>query len=195
MTACTEARAKELTARIRHSLNACWELVVEAYQLRVWTVLGYDNWADYVTSEFGMSQLKIPLDMVGEVVGNMREQGMSHRAIGEALGVGEATARRAAASFGAPSRQSVTGRDGKVYPARRPAAAVAAETPDPLEEDEGYHVQLGPPSCPPAQLRDEKIAEMHQWQQQGLAIAGSGLTYDERGVMLLKLEKIKDALT
>lgn len=116
----TASHARELTDRIRTGVEAIWELVKQAYQSRVWAVLGYDSWDDYCTREFGTSRIRLPREERQEVVSSMREIGMSTRAIASATGDSPRTVRRALDSGGANAPrdaepQPVTGTDGKTY--------------------------------------------------------------------------------
>ena len=48
--------ARELTEKIRGTVNALWELLYEAYQRKAWKALEYATWEDYVKQEFDMSR-------------------------------------------------------------------------------------------------------------------------------------------
>lgn len=49
-------RAKNLTENIRAAVDRVWELLTEAYEARVWEVLGYSSWEAYVREEFALSR-------------------------------------------------------------------------------------------------------------------------------------------
>lgn len=48
----TEEEARELTERIRASIEDTWKLLVEAHETKAWKALGYERWADYIANEF-----------------------------------------------------------------------------------------------------------------------------------------------
>jgi hypothetical protein len=103
---CMDATAaRALTDRMKTGVAVMSELIKEAYQGRVWDALGYSNWDEYVTREFGTGQLRIPKEERTEYVASLRESGMSLRAIASATGISEPTVRRelanATASFDA----------------------------------------------------------------------------------------------
>lgn len=50
------AGARELTDRIRESVESLWSLLLEAYERQAWRALGYDRWQDYVETEFDMTR-------------------------------------------------------------------------------------------------------------------------------------------
>ncbi|WP_431711439.1 hypothetical protein [Glutamicibacter uratoxydans] len=86
--------AREVTDKIRQALSFTWELVKIAYQGRAWDALGYSSWNDYCIREFGTHHIKIPMEDRQEIVGSLREAGMSIRAIGTATGLGRGTIDR-----------------------------------------------------------------------------------------------------
>lgn len=78
--------ARERAARIRTALEDVAPLIVEAYQNRDWDLLGYSDWHSYVVGEFG-GPLRLGRDDRKQAVLELRQEGMSTRAIGDALGV------------------------------------------------------------------------------------------------------------
>ncbi len=91
-----------------------------AYAHRDWLVLGYGSWFAYVDSEFGAELRQLSRDERPQAVADLRGQGMSTRQIGAALGVDQATVVRTPQVMqDASPEQTVTGADGKEYPARR----------------------------------------------------------------------------
>jgi len=110
--------ARVLTARIRESVAGVWDLIVEAYTSRAWTSLGYDSWDDYTRTEFDGVRIALPREDRREVIGSLRDAGLSTRAIASAIGVNDKTVRNdlAGAEYSAP----VIGADGKQY-APKPA--------------------------------------------------------------------------
>ena len=80
--------ARDLTDRIKVAVEGTWQLVKEAYVSRAWSALGYQSWDDYCTREFGTSRLRLPREERQEVVGSLRDAGLSIRAIAAATGHG-----------------------------------------------------------------------------------------------------------
>lgn len=127
-----EARA--LTDRIATAVEATWHLIAEAYTRRAWAALGYQSWDDYTTREFGTSRLRLPREERQEVVGSLRDAGLSMRAIASATGIDRKTVRNELAQVGENGppakpleRKTVTpnfkpgtvkGTDGKTYQAK-----------------------------------------------------------------------------
>ncbi|MEV5140330.1 hypothetical protein AB0K71_06025 [Streptomyces syringium] len=115
----TEEQARALTDRIKIAVEGTWQLICEAYTSRTWAALGYDSWDAYCAAEFATAHLQLPREKRQEVVGSMRDRGLSLRAIASAIGTSPATAMRdAAVSDETPA--VVTGTDGRTYPAHRP---------------------------------------------------------------------------
>jgi hypothetical protein len=47
--------ARDLTERIKQSVDRVWDLLLDAYSGRAWEALGYRGWGAYVTAEFDIS--------------------------------------------------------------------------------------------------------------------------------------------
>lgn len=88
---CTPEQARDLTDRIKFSLDGMWELVRAAYISRAWAALGYLTWDEYCTREFGTSHIRLPREERGEVIGSLRDSGLSLRAIAAATGLSRGT--------------------------------------------------------------------------------------------------------
>lgn len=86
--------ARDLTDRIKVGVEAVWHLITEAYTSRAWAALGYRNWDEYCTREFGTSRLRLPREERSEVVASLRESGLSIRAIAAATGLDKKTVNR-----------------------------------------------------------------------------------------------------
>lgn len=82
----SEVEARELTDTIRDSANLLWDMIVTAYQGRVWDALGYDTWDRYCNSEFRECRLRLPQEERAEVITSLRGSGLSLRAIASATG-------------------------------------------------------------------------------------------------------------
>ncbi|MFD7841365.1 hypothetical protein ACFV4K_00295 [Nocardia sp. NPDC059764] len=116
MTVIEKTAARELTDRIRAGAEALWQLIAQAYVDRVWASLGYGSWDDYCTKEFEGCRIKLPREERHEVVGSMREVGMSLRAIAAATGLSKGTIQNDLAAGGQDCPpDSVVGSDGKTY--------------------------------------------------------------------------------
>ena len=86
--------ARDLTNQIRKALEFTWDLVIQAYQGRAWLALGYKTWNDYCVKEFGNQHIAIPREDRNEVVGSLRDAGLSTRAIVDATGLSKGTVSR-----------------------------------------------------------------------------------------------------
>ncbi len=93
------AKAKALTDKLRTGIEKAADLLMEAYQGRIWLALvnpetgePYKSWTDYLTGEFGEYRIKLPKPRRLELVERMTyEAKMPTRAIGDALGVDQKT--------------------------------------------------------------------------------------------------------
>ncbi len=54
--ALSESQARELTERIRVTVEDVWSLLLEAHNGRAWEALGYPNWREYAQQEFDFSR-------------------------------------------------------------------------------------------------------------------------------------------
>jgi hypothetical protein len=93
-----------------------WELIRDAYLREAWKPLGYGSWDMYCAAEFGTARLRVPREERAEVVGSLRDAGLSLRAIAAATGLGRGTVEREleGVPFGT-GETKVTGLDGKTY--------------------------------------------------------------------------------
>jgi hypothetical protein len=113
--------ARALTDRIRIALTATHWLIIEAFTGRAHNALGYDSWSEYVSAEFAEARMvRIDHEQRLTIVANMRDAGMPLRAIASAIGSSVGTVHRDLAGVprGTPDRSTVTGEDGKTYPAQ-----------------------------------------------------------------------------
>lgn len=78
LSALTETEARDLTDRIRTAAEQTWALLLEAHERGAWSALGYESFAEYATSEFGMSKRHAY---------RLLDQGEVIRAVEEASGV------------------------------------------------------------------------------------------------------------
>lgn len=110
-----EARA--ITERIKSAMGDLMIEVARAWIGRVWLVLGYESWLDYIKGEFSEAPLFLPQDQRRAVASLLRSQGMSTRAIGAVTGVHHDTIASDLATVGNPTVNEpvqVTGLDGRI---------------------------------------------------------------------------------
>lgn len=110
--------AKEITDKIRNGLDGVWDLIITAYQWKVWTVLGYDTWDEYCDKEFRHFRIKLGKEDREVVVGNLRDHGLSLRAIASATGYDKRTVQRDLDATAKP-RENIIGINGRNYSATR----------------------------------------------------------------------------
>ncbi|MEU6342172.1 hypothetical protein ABZ883_14665 [Streptomyces sp. NPDC046977] len=127
--ASTAEEARTRADRIRSGMRvlAEWQQdVIAAYAARDWDALGYDTWDGYLDGEYGEHRVRLPREQRREIVAGMSAAGMSTRAIGSAVGAGNATVHRdiqATVSDGTDGQpQAVLSLDGRERPATRPAS-------------------------------------------------------------------------
>lgn len=114
----TADEARELTDKIRHHFDAAAPLIAHAYQGRIWFALGYADWHEYLTGEFG-GPLRLGREERKAAVLDLRQEGLSTRAIGDALGVHHDTVASDLNEL-SENRQlpeTIVGLDGKERPA------------------------------------------------------------------------------
>lgn len=116
-----ESIARARVERIRGHISAAWADIVAAHRDRDWITLGYESWDSMCEGEFSGARIALPLEDRRAIVGDLRAEGMSTRAIGSALGVGQSTVRRDLSTEPNGSVDRITGLDGKSRPATRPA--------------------------------------------------------------------------
>jgi transcriptional regulator with XRE-family HTH domain len=119
----TADEAADITRRIKKSAGELMMLIAEAYQGRVWLPLGYASWHDYTVGEFDHAPLRLPPEERKAVGVWLRKQGMSQRAIADAVGVAQRTVSndlQAGEQNCSPDPQPITGLDGKTYKRKPP---------------------------------------------------------------------------
>lgn len=114
------------------------EVIAEIHRDRLWLALHYATWDDACDALMGGWRVQIPREDRREIVAELRDEGLSTRAIGAAIGVSEGTVRNdlAGAQDYAPDADPtpVTGLDGKTY-TPKPATVIHIE-PDEVPDDE-----------------------------------------------------------
>lgn len=114
----TAEEARNLTDRIKTHVEELLPLIKVAYERRADLALGYKSWNEYCDSEF--HGIRLPIEKRREAVAELRQTGMSTRAIGAALGVSDTTVVRdlSTASFEAVAESNrVISLDGRERPA------------------------------------------------------------------------------
>lgn len=152
-----ESAARQLTDQIKTVVEGAWQLIQEAYTSRAWAALGYESWDAYCSAEFGTSRLRLPREERQEVVGSLRDAGLSTRAIAAATGLNQSTiSRDLGATDANASVAEVRGVNGKSYSPTRP-------TPTPVPEPEPVAYSdadlLGGRDWAPATTRKTQVVE------------------------------------
>lgn len=133
-----ETEARELTSKINGHLADLWALVVAAWTGRVWLALGYGSWDAWCRAEIKTGHLRIPGEERVEVVGTLRQAGMSTRAIASATGMSKDTVNRVQ-GVSDETPLTITGTDGKAYSSAgstRPRQRVKSHAERDLETDD-----------------------------------------------------------
>ena len=81
----TEAEALDITTKIARTGEHLSALIQSAWRGRVWVALGHKSWAEW--AEVHLAGMQLPRVERREVVAELHAEGMSNRAIGEAVGV------------------------------------------------------------------------------------------------------------
>jgi hypothetical protein len=127
----TVDEARHVTDLLREHLEEDYQLIIDAYQRRAWSALGYQTWDDYCTSEFGDIRLKLPREERQDVVRSLRDSGLSIRAIAAATGAGDKTVQRDLKATEPPPRvvNDYTSEDNEIVDAE----IVREDPPEPRE--------------------------------------------------------------
>lgn len=116
----TRQEAEARRDRIKAGLATLWDDIKAAWRERDWIALGYPSWDAMCESEYRLG-LALPRSERPEVVADLRQEGMSTRAIAAATGVSQGTVRNDLASTEQNySVATVTSLDGRQRPATRP---------------------------------------------------------------------------
>jgi hypothetical protein len=134
-------RIRSGLASIAATYEGISEAVAIAYHERDWGTLGYQSWDAYVEGEFAGHLPKLDRDARRQFVGELREAGLSTRAIGSVAGASDATVRRdlAGASIDAPADSN----------ALSPAVSGAKDPPGTVREEGGRPNHASAPVAPP----------------------------------------------
>lgn len=134
-----EAEARERLGRVKGHVAAAWDDLVALWSRRAWLSLGHPSWDALCDAELDGARIALPREQRREVVGRMREAGMSTRAIGSAVGVHHDTvAQDIKATVGFPTVErpaAVISLDGRRRPAiQPPRSRVPAPMPSDAEQ-------------------------------------------------------------
>lgn len=100
--------------------------VLALWEARAWVEMGYDSWDALVAGEWSRS-IVLPRPERREVVGRLRQEGMSTRAIAAAVGVSHPTIQSDLKSTGKDLPDEITSLDGRTRPATQPARVIEPE--------------------------------------------------------------------
>lgn len=136
----TAEQARALTDRIRQTLTVSHDLITAAYKGRAWVALGYETWDGYCQGEFSEARMiRLDREQRREIVAEMRQAGMTNRAIGSAIGISDrqvgtdVEVLRHGGRFTEPAM--VTRSDGTPYPTEpRRKDPLPAGTPTPAQK-------------------------------------------------------------
>ena len=132
-----EVDEKERT--IKTALEVAAEEMTALWRGRAWEVKGYSTWQEYLDGS-GLTVAWADASARQQIVLDLREEGMSQRAIADAVGVAHKTVARdlAPVSNDTPEPVPVTGLDGKVYhhqPKPKPAPDLSEEAAAQISAD------------------------------------------------------------
>ena len=142
-TTFSKSYAEAWVAKVNQTLDDLADLITDGFAGRVWIPLGYESWAELCESDL-IAVPRLPLDRRRDLVGALRAEGLSTRAIGAAIGVSRNTVKKDISQVGQiDPPDAVTGTDGKTYkPKPKPDLA---ESLAQLADLEAQEEALGPP--------------------------------------------------
>lgn len=152
----TRDEARALTDDIKGRVVDLLPRIQKAFNGRADKALGYDSWHEYCTAE--LDDLRIPLTERPAKVAELRQSGMSIRAISSALGVGVGTVSRDLATVPSgtvPDR--IVSLDGKERPATQPVRPEPAPEPDVIDDVPLWDEPTPAPAAMPAR---QEIADL-----------------------------------
>lgn len=117
--------------RVRTHVEQAWDDLIALHSGRAWFALGYESWDALCDGELGGARIALPREDRREVVGQMREAGMSIPAIASATGASIGTIHNDLSELKGSGRDlptAVTGLDGKARPAKITMTSRTTET-------------------------------------------------------------------
>jgi hypothetical protein len=158
------ARARQVTKRLRGAADLMLDLVVEAYEGRVWEVLGHDSWSAYVAAEvpaLAVIGKGLPVEQRREAVAVLRGRGLSLRGVSEVLGIAPNTVRTDAAAAGVQLAE-VIGLDGARRASARTAPARRRRGPAKTDRTVALLAGAGPDGLTVREVARELRCEQHK---------------------------------
>lgn len=141
-----------------HRLRACAELGITDYPTIIRPGLSEEEKVEHIVS-LNLDRRHLTVQQRRELVANLRQRGWSLPRISEKLKIGLGTAHRDVAAFPNGNPQTVTGNDGKRYP-----AVIAKNRHEHTRALEGLAV-LGPDDLPTKMHTAQHIAGLAQQQE------------------------------
>jgi hypothetical protein len=133
--------AKRRVDRVKSGVERIWDDLVVLYRERAWSILGYHSWDALCDAEFGGTRIALPRQQRQEVVCDLRESGMSTRAIASAVGVTDMTVRRdlesSATNVAVVAPATITGLDGRTRTATPTRPSAPPQPMEPWDPTEG----------------------------------------------------------
>lgn len=133
--------ARQRLERVKSGVERIWDDLVALYQGRAWIVLGYASWESLCDAELDGARIALPRQQRQEVVCDLREAGMSTRAIASAVGVTQMTVVR---DLGATETNvsvdepvTIIGLDGRTRTARPTRSTAPPKPIEPWDPTEG----------------------------------------------------------
>lgn len=87
------AEAETRLSRLNKTMEAAWDDITALYRGQAWICLGLGSWEALCDERLG-TRIALPRDERRQVVEQLSSEGLSQRAIGQAIGVTEATVNR-----------------------------------------------------------------------------------------------------
>lgn len=137
--------AKQRLDRVKSGVERIWDDLVALYQGRAWIALGYQSWDALCDAELDGARIALPRQQRREVVADMRQAGMSTRAIASAIGVSRDSVHKDLASPTVRNLtvETITGLDGKSRDASHRRKTVVSDEPwDPIESFDSCDLEV-----------------------------------------------------
>jgi hypothetical protein len=177
----TADEARRLTNSIRLSATRMTDLLVKAYEQRAWAALDYISWEAYCDREFGNLKLRMPREERAETVAELREAGMSIRAIAAGTGLDPKTVHKDLKKnelWEIPTPETVVGTDGKKHPAKKKPARQSKR--EYIDAELKAMKAKAKRELTPEKLTPERLAEFVEIRP-GIAFGGWAPSLDRTG--------------
>ena len=90
----TPEQAREFTDDLKLDYVIVQGKIAQAFKGKIWVALGYMDWAEYITTEFGGLRIRPPKEREIEALQELNEAAMSSRDIAAAYGISHMTVQR-----------------------------------------------------------------------------------------------------